>query len=198
MKFSSTAVAQSSYWKTFCSSKDTIRTLKVLIIDTKFTVHLFIVQCQFEVQIPEHLTQMWNHQSYTIYISQLIPRGCQTGQKGKTQARLWKAGRRKIVYPKHRACWKRAPGQRNSHGVREEGPRGSPCNMKQACSLLSLTTARFDGLKPLNWHIMHHVGTGYEEVRLFPFSRDCYPNPDRQETPKDISPFTPEHAWCLD
>lgn len=38
--------------------------LKFKILSMSFTIHLYIVQCQFEMQIQKLLTPMKNHQNY--------------------------------------------------------------------------------------------------------------------------------------
>lgn len=60
--------------------------------------------CNSDMESPE-LHNLW-----------LIPRVFLKLAK-ELAARLWKVERKKIVFPRLRACWKRTPGQKNGYGV---------------------------------------------------------------------------------
>lgn len=101
-----------------------------------------MVQCQFEEQISEHVTQIWNHQSYTIYgsspeCSSNWPKSWQPDSERSKGKRSYSPGLE--------------PVERELLGKRTD--MESLCNMKQACALLRLMAARhvlfWDWLLPL-------------------------------------------------
>lgn len=61
---------QSPCWLAIAFSTCYLMSLKVRNnINMSFTVHIYIIQCQFIIQIQEHKTCMHNHQNYRVHIS---------------------------------------------------------------------------------------------------------------------------------